>query len=107
MENRRQYEVGDFVIPVDLPRTFVCYVTNTHPIGQEDGQLLELQPLDGPWPIGTLLIRMDDMVCVAGPVEVGLARPPSRHGAREHRRVDAYLGGGIDGRLGRLSPRVA
>jgi len=100
MEKRKRYEVGAFVIPVDLPRLFVCYVTNAHPIGEDDDQLLELQPLDGPWPIGTLLIRMDHMVRAASPVEVGLARPPSR--PREHLRrgrpssVDLYLGMGVD-----------
>lgn len=113
MEERGQYEVGDFVIPVDLPRIFVCYVTNAYPIGQEDDQLLELQPLDGPWPIGTLLIRMDHMVRMASPVEVALAQSVSRHRSGEDRRrdrlprVDAYVATSIDDGLGRPSPKVA
>jgi hypothetical protein len=113
MEERGQYEVGDFVIPVDLPRIFVCYVTNAYPIGQGDDQLLELQPLDGPWPIGTLLIRMDHMVRAACPVEVDVALPALRSPGRDHVRrgrlpsVDVYVGVGIDDGLGRPSPKVA
>ena len=113
MEERGQYEVGDFVIPVDLPRIFVCYVTNAYPIGQGDDQILELQPLDGPWPVGTLLIRMDHMVRAACPVEVDVALPALRASARRNLRrnwlpsVDAYVGIGTDGGLGRPSPKVA
>ena len=111
MEERGQYEVGDFVIPVDLPRIFVCYVTNAYPIGQGDDQLLELQPLDGPWPIGTLLIRMDHLVRAACPVEIEVALPALRHPDRNHlhrdRRpsVDAYTN--VDDGPGRPAPTVA
>ena len=113
MEERGQYQVGEFVIPIDLPRVFVCYVTNAYPIGQEDDQLLELQPLDGPWPVGTLLIRMDHMVRTASPVEVGLAQAGSRHhsGASVRRgrqpNVDVWVSMAIDDGLGRPTPKVA
>jgi hypothetical protein len=73
---------------------------------------IEIGPLDGPWPIGTLLIRMDHMVRTASHVEVGLAGPASRRGAWERRHedrlqgVDAFMGMGVADGPGRPSPKV-
>ncbi len=89
MVEERQYVVGDFVVPVDLPRTFVCFVTNVHDIGVEDDQLLELEPLDGPWPLGTQLVRMDTMVRLATTLEVGRSLEESSDRAEHLRRPPA------------------
>ncbi len=80
MSDRTDYCVGDFVVPVDLPRRFVCYVAETSSTGPDDDQLLELQPLDGPWPAGTRLIRLDHMVRRATSAEIGLVRRASTDG---------------------------
>jgi hypothetical protein len=69
MEERNRYAVGDLVVPVDLPRTFVCSVARA--IGAGGEQLLELAPLGGPWPRGTRFVRLNDMVRRAHPTEVG------------------------------------
>jgi hypothetical protein len=69
MEERNRYAVGDLVVLVDLPRTFVCSVART--IGASGEQLLELAPFGGSWPRGTRLVRLDDMVRRAHPTEVG------------------------------------
>lgn len=84
MEEQTRYEVGDLVVPVDLPRTFVCSVART--IGAGDEQLLELTPLGGPWPAGTRLVRLDEMVRRAHPTEVG---PNQRTARRRDRRRGA------------------
>jgi hypothetical protein len=80
MEEQIRYAVGDLVVPVDLPRTFVCSVTRT--IGARDEQLLELTPLDGPWPAGTRLVRLDEMVRRAHPTEIA----PDQRTARRRDR---------------------
>ena len=69
------YQVGDQVVPVDLPRQLVCCVEATDEVALHDGasgQILTLRPLDGPWEQGTTLVRLDSAV-----------RPAGRHGA-EH-----------------------
>jgi len=86
MTEERQYVVGDFVVPIDLPRSFLCFVTNAHDIGVEDDQLLELEPLEGPWPAGTQLVRMDTMVRLATTLEVGRALEESSDRAERLRR---------------------
>lgn len=63
------YQVGDRVIPVDLPRRLVCRVASTDEVPLRDGecaQILTLQPLDGPWEQGTTLVRLDSAVRPAG-----------------------------------------
>ena len=73
------YQVGDKVVPVDLPRQLVCRVEATDEValqGGASGQILTLRPLDGPWEQGTTLVRLDSAV-----------RPAGAHGAtRELRR---------------------
>ena len=67
------YQVGDRVVPMDLPRPLVCCVEATDEVtigGGEGGQILTLRPLDGPWEQGTTLVRLDSAV-----------RPAGRHGA--------------------------
>jgi hypothetical protein len=58
------YEPGDHVYPSDLPRLFLCRVEQVESfrVTNRLSQILELQPLDGPWPTGTHLIRLDGAV---------------------------------------------
>jgi hypothetical protein len=65
---------GDHVVPTDLPRSFVCRVALVHPIVGADTHLLELQPLEGPWKKGTLLVRLDHAVRVAHGPEMARVR---------------------------------
>jgi hypothetical protein len=63
------YQVGDRVVPVDLPRQLVCCVEAADDLGIGDGaggQILTLRPLDGPWEQGTTLVRLDSAVRPAG-----------------------------------------
>lgn len=55
------YHTGDFVYPTDLPRRFLCRVTEEESFRVQTGtaQILKLAPLEGPWPEGTLLVRPD------------------------------------------------
>jgi hypothetical protein len=56
------YGLDDYVVPTDLPRPFVCRVTEAHVVPNTSLQVLELDPQDGPWPAGTRLIRGSDSV---------------------------------------------
>src|SRR5437016_12844538 len=58
------YQPGDYVYPADLPRPIVCRVEDVESlrVGREVSQVLKLEPLEGPWPAGTLLIRLDATV---------------------------------------------
>ncbi len=72
------YQVGDRVVPVDLPRRLVCCVEATDEVALGDGasgQILTLRPLDGPWEQGTTLVRLDVAVRPAG-------GPPTGHASR-------------------------
>ena len=63
------YQVGDRVVPVDLPRQLVCCVEATDEVPLPDGacgQILTLRPLDGPWEQGTTLVRLDTAVRPVG-----------------------------------------
>ena len=63
------YQVGDQVVPVDLPRQLVCCVEEADDVavdGGGAGQILTLRPLDGPWEQGTTLVRLDNAVRPAG-----------------------------------------
>ena len=63
------YQVGDRVVPVDLPRRLVCCVEAADDVavdGGGAGQILTLRPLDGPWEQGTTLVRLDNAVRPAG-----------------------------------------
>jgi hypothetical protein len=75
------YQVGDQVVPVDLPRQLVCRVEATDEValhGGASGQILTLRPLDGPWEQGTTLVRLDTAVRPAGreSAEQGVRRAP-------------------------------
>lgn len=72
------YQVGDRVVPVDLPRRLVCRVEATDEVALGDGasgQILTLRPLDGPWEQGTTLVRLDVAVRPA-------SGPPAGHASR-------------------------
>jgi hypothetical protein len=78
------YHTGDFVYPTDLPRRFLCRVTEEESFRVQTGtaQILKLAPLEGPWPEGTVLVRPD--VCVraaprgsGGAAARALARRPA------------------------------
>jgi hypothetical protein len=56
------YEPGDYVCPSDLPRRFLCRVEQVESVGDGFSQILKLEPLEGPWPGGTRLIRLDGAV---------------------------------------------
>jgi len=58
------YQPGDYVCPADLPRPILCRVQDVESlsVGRDVSQVLKLEPLDGPWPAGTLLIRLDAAV---------------------------------------------
>jgi hypothetical protein len=70
------YQRGDFVYPADLPCPVMCRVVSVQRLrhGIARGQLLELEAVEGPWPPGTLLIRLDDVVV---PIQSRQFREPS------------------------------
>ena len=84
------YQTGDYVYPADLPRRLLCRVRQTESLTVRTGtsQILKLEPLEGPWPSGTELVRMDEWVIPARPRPLwqGALRPePSlRPGAIRH-----------------------
>ena len=86
------YHTGDFVYPTDLPRRFLCRVTEEESFRVETGtaQILKLAPLEGPWPEGTLLVRPDVWVRAArrGCTSASLraTRMASSHAARPKSR---------------------
>jgi hypothetical protein len=73
------HEIGDFVVPMDLPRRFVCRVVATHAVDDTGLQMLELEPLDGPWPPDTRLIRGSESVrdAVQGELQASSEPPPT------------------------------
>ena len=92
------YQPGDYVYPADLPRPIVCRVEDVESlrVGREVSQVLKLEPLDGPWPAGTLLIRLDAAV-VPAPARTswqGRAFPPgtTRRGSRAGARRPEPMG---------------
>jgi len=58
------YRAGDCVYPADLPRRFLCRVTEAQSfsMGTQRFQILNLEPLEGPWRPGTTLVRDDSGV---------------------------------------------
>jgi len=73
------YLPGDYAYLADLPTPLLCRVheAETMPLAQGRCQLLRLVPLAGPWPAGTILIRLDH--CVR---PVGVRKPPAGGNAR-------------------------
>src|SRR5262245_32378525 len=72
-EQPMNYRTGDCVYPADLPRRFLCRVTEAQSfaMGGEHFQILKLEPLEGPWRPGTMLVREDGAV---RPAVASLAR---------------------------------
>lgn len=102
----QHHSVGDYVVPTDLPRAFICRVVVSHPVGATDRQVLELVPLHGPWPPGTRLIRGSTAVRSAIVSELWSTNLPERprlkavrtgathrrHVARAPRRLSVVTG---------------
>ena len=86
------YRTGDYVCPADLPRRFVCRITQAERIdvGASDSQILKLRPLEGPWPPRTVLIRLDSGVIPAAHEEIPAARRRS-HGAAVRRSDSRHM----------------
>ena len=63
------YQSGDYVYPADLPRPVLCRVSKAENVHVRNGlsQILKLEPLEGPWPTGTTLVRLDEYVVPAQP----------------------------------------
>src|SRR5262245_18984833 len=81
------YRLGDYVVPTDLPRSFLCRVTHEQAVDGTSLQLLELVPLEGPWPRTTRLVRGSDWVRPAmGAVERARIRRHRLRAARPRRR---------------------
>jgi hypothetical protein len=84
------YQTGDYVYPADLPRRLLCRVCQTESLTVRTGtsQILKLEPLEGPWPTGTELVRLEEWVIPAQPRRLwqGGRRPERkvRPGATHH-----------------------
>ena len=89
------YQPGDCVYPTDLPRRFLCRVAGVENFSTCAGtsQILRLQPIEGPWPAGTVLIRLDCAVAAAAARHLWQAQRPKRRSAsrRPVRRVTILL----------------
>jgi len=87
------YQPGDYVCPSDLPRRFLCRVeqADSFNVGEGLAQILKLEPLEGPWPAGTSLIRLDGAVTPAPTRDLwrrrGLVRPSAVQRPRVRTRV--------------------
>jgi hypothetical protein len=80
------YQVGAFVVPTDLPREFVCQITEAYSVEGTPLQVLELRHFDGPWPRSTKLVRGSDWVRPAVASEVVELRRRRSHAMRPRRR---------------------
>jgi hypothetical protein len=80
------YQVGAFVVPTDLPRAFVCQITQAYSVEGTPLQVLELRHFDGPWPRSTKLVRGSDWVRPAVASEVVELRRRRSHAMRPRRR---------------------
>ena len=91
------YQPGDYVCPADLPRPILCRVADVESlsVGREVSQVLKLEPLDGPWPAGTILIRLDAAVVPVPAREQWRGRAFVR--LPSARRLRARTGGGGSG----------
>lgn len=61
------FQPGDYVYPTDIRRRVLCRVeqTETLPLPSGSIQFLRLVPLAGPWPQGTVLLRLCHAVAPA------------------------------------------
>lgn len=85
------YAIGDYVVPTDLPRQFLCRVSYAHVVDGTPLQVLELAPLAGPWPRGTRLVRGSDWVRPAVVTEIAgfrRRRDPAMRSRRRRRTAD-------------------
>ena len=66
-----KYHAGDIVYPADLPKRFPCCVEQAEQLMTPSGsmQVLRLVPLGGPWPSGTVLVRLCEAVIPITPHE--------------------------------------
>ena len=82
----RLYAAGDYVYPTDLPRRHLCRVAavDDFDAGGIASQVLKLDPVAGPWPIGTYLVRLNSMVVRAS--ESWRAATARRGSFARHRR---------------------
>ena len=90
------YQRGDHVSPSDLPRRFLCRVEQVESFKVRDGlaQILKLEPLEGPWPAGTQLIRLDGAVIPAPTRDLWRRPGPVRPPAVDRPRALARMVGG-------------
>jgi hypothetical protein len=105
-EQVMRYEVGDYVIPSDLPRRWTCRVEEVERkalAGGETIQILTLAPVAGPWRAGTLLVRLDGSVEPA-PRSSRTAEPVARAAAAARRACDGKRVAGM-GKVIRLPIR--
>ena len=90
------YHPGDHVYPCDLPRLFLCRVEEVESfrVGDDLAQILELEPLEGPWPGGTHLIRLDGAVIAAPTRDLWRRRGHVRPSVVERSRMGPRVVGG-------------
>ncbi len=71
------YQPGDMVYPADLPRRFPCCVEQAERLTMPSGstQVLRLTPLGGPWPDGTILVRLSEAVIPVNPHDAWMTSP--------------------------------
>lgn len=86
-----EYRPGDYVFPNDLPRPLLCRVSLAEHLDIANGptQILRLEPLEGPWPTGTTLVRLNDYVLSARPHRPWVEPSPGRPQERAWRRPTA------------------
>jgi hypothetical protein len=72
------YRIGDYVFPTDLPRRVVCRVDQAECTRVPSGsaQVLRLAPLAGPWPHGTVLVRLSAAVMRVSASDLWQVSPP-------------------------------
>jgi len=80
------YQPGECVYPADLPRRFLCRVAGAENFSTSAGisQILRLQPLEGPWSPGTILIRLDGAVVSAQARQLWQTHRPKQRSASRH-----------------------
>ena len=87
------YQPGDYVYPADLPRAVLCRVSKAENVHVRTGmaQILRLEPLEGPWPAVTTLVRLDEYVVPAKPRQlwqgslIRTSLPPHKRPTRSSR----------------------
>ncbi len=84
------YKAGDYVYPTHLPRRVLCRVGQAETLSTSSGsvQVLRLEPLEGPWPRDTALIRLGENVIPVDPGELwrsALAMQSVQSATQDHR----------------------